>query len=235
MGRKRAALLLASFVVATTFVGFAPAGPASAGATNHTVVVTLSDSGRHYTLQKGNHLDVHLSGPSYAIWSEPASTNDAVLHRTRGSSGATAKARFVAVAKGEVQVSATPHLICSSVCAGPVLPVFEVTVRIVAGATSPTASRIITVTYPDNSHHYRVDKGDHLDVQLSGPSSSDIWTEPATSDKAVLRRTGGSSGTTATATFVAKAKGRAQVMAAGTNSCPPCGQPTFLVEVTVVR
>jgi hypothetical protein len=102
--------------------------------------------------------------------------------------------------------------------------------------TQSAANRTITVTRTDSGRSYRLHKGDALDVQLSG-SSGFTWTEPASSDQAVLQRTRGASGTSATGTFVANAKGRAQVTAIGTPTCSrPC--PTdivaFQVSVTVV-
>ena len=98
---------------------------------SRTITVTLADNGHHYRLHEGDHLHITLSGPSYAIWAEPTSTSQAVLERTGGSSGAVATATFLAVAKGVVDVTATSYLICPSVCAGPSLPVFKVSVTVV--------------------------------------------------------------------------------------------------------
>ena len=133
MGLKRA-VLLAACGFGTTFVAVAPAGTAVAGptsATSRTITVTLTDNGHHYRLQTGDHLDVQLSGPSYAIWNEPTSSNGAVLERTGGSSGAVATGTFLAGKKGVAKVTATPYLVCPSVCAGPSLPVFNVSVTVV--------------------------------------------------------------------------------------------------------
>jgi hypothetical protein len=234
MRQRRSALLVVSFAVATTLMGFATGGATSAATPNHTIVVTRSDSGRSYTLRTGDHLDVYLSGPDYAIWAEPISSNEAVLTRTGGSSGATARAHFFAVRKGEAKVSATPSLVCSSVCAGPSLPVFEVSVTVVGAGSESAPSRTILVTYADNGRHYRVQSGDYLDVQLSGPSSNVSWTEPATSERTVVRRISGSSGMTAIGIFVARAEGKAQVTAFGTINCsPPCPPPILLFRINV--
>jgi hypothetical protein len=103
-------------------------------------------------------------------------------------------------------------------------------------ATEATASRTIVVTQADTGHSYRLHKGDLLDVQLTEPSGV-IWTEPASSNQAVLQRTGGSSGTTATGTFVAGSHGKAQVTALGTPNCTvvcPDFIVAFEVSVTVV-
>jgi hypothetical protein len=103
-------------------------------------------------------------------------------------------------------------------------------------STVVTASRTILVTQADSGHTYRLHKGDGLDVQLSSPSNF-IWTEPASSNQTVLQRTGGSSGTTATGTFVARSRGKAQVTAIGTPNCSgacPTVILAFEVNVTVV-
>jgi hypothetical protein len=98
-------------------------------------------------------------------------------------------------------------------------------------ATDATASRTILVTQADNGHTYRLHKGDGLQVQLSGLSGV-IWTEPASSNQGVLERTGGSSGATATGTFVARSDGKAQVTALGTPNCSGAC-PTYIVEFHV--
>ena len=122
MGLKRAVLLFAACGLGATFVGVAPGGTAAARPTltpSRTILVTLTDNGHHYRLQTGDHLDVQLSGPSYAIWNEPTTTSESVLKRTGGSSGAVATAKFLAVEKGAAKVTATSYLVCPSVCAGP--------------------------------------------------------------------------------------------------------------------
>lgn len=96
-----------------------------------------------------------------------------------------------------------------------------------------TPFRTVSVTMADNGHHYRLHAGDHLDVTLTGPGN-DTWTEPATSESPILKRTGGSSGLTATGTFVAKTKGTAQVTATGMINCnPPCPPPILLFQIKV--
>jgi hypothetical protein len=228
--------LVVACVAMTALVagGIAGASESTTVTPSHTIVVTLKDSGHSYALHRGDRLDVRLSGPSYATWSEPASSDQSVLQLKQATSGSTATGRFLAVAGGRAKVTAVPHLICSSVCAGPSLPVFEVTVTVVGAATWATASRTTMVTYADNGHHYRLHKGAHFDVQLSGPSSLTTWSEPSASDNVVLDRRGGSSGMTATATFIARTEGKAQVTAFGTINCsPPCAQPILLFRVNV--
>jgi hypothetical protein len=99
----------------------------------------------------------------------------------------------------------------------------------VGAADAP--SRTIEVTQADSGHSYRLHRGDALDVQLSGPSSI-TWTEPTSSDETVLQRTGGSSGTTATGTFVARSPGKARVTARGTPNCSGVC-PTFIIVFQV--
>jgi len=97
---------------------------------------------------------------------------------------------------------------------------------------SAKAKRTIMVTEADNGHRYRLHKGEGLDVQLSSPSIV-TWTEPSSSNQAVLQRTSGSPGATATGTFIAAAKGKVQVTATGTPSCAPVCQLLLEFEISV--
>jgi hypothetical protein len=102
---------------------------------------------------------------------------------------------------------------------------------------SAHAPRTIVVTEADSGSRYRLHLGDHLIVRLAGPSIY-TWTEPESSKSAVLRRTVGASGSTATAAFAARATGRAKVTATDNPNCyPQCLPPSFLfyIGVTVVR
>lgn len=89
------------------------------------LTLTQSDSGNSYRLHKGGGLEIQLSGPSGVTWTEPVSSNPAVLQPTGGSSGSTATASFSAVAEGKAEVTATGTFSCSSVCAQPIVA-FEV-------------------------------------------------------------------------------------------------------------
>jgi hypothetical protein len=77
----------------------------------HTVTVTEADSGKSYTLRRGDRLVVQLNGNGYE-WTEPASSNDTVLHRTSGSSGTTATGTFSAVGPGTADVTSTGDAPC---------------------------------------------------------------------------------------------------------------------------
>jgi hypothetical protein len=99
--------------------------------------------------------------------------------------------------------------------------------------TPATASRTVTVTGADSGRSIALHRGDRLIAQLSGPSPY-TWTEPISSNQAVLQRTAGSSGSTATATFVVRAKGKVQVTAIDNPDCyPQCLPPSRVFEVGV--
>jgi hypothetical protein len=94
------------------------------------ITVTQADSGRHYSLHKGARLFVQLTGPANYTWSEPASSNGAVLERTAGSSGTIATATFVATSTGQVRVSAVDNPNCYPQCLPP-SRLFDFTVSVV--------------------------------------------------------------------------------------------------------
>jgi hypothetical protein len=109
--------------------------------------------------------------------------------------------------------------------------------------TAGTHPATVTVTEADDGKSYALRRGDRLVVQL-GPGSK--WTEPASSNEAILARTGGSANAdgSAQASFSAGATGTAEVTATGTappSPCrtakPPCMMPDyarqFRVSVTV--
>lgn len=103
--------------------------------------------------------------------------------------------------------------------------------------TAVISSPTVRVTQGDSGQSYVLHRGTLLVVQLSGPTIY-TWTEPASSNSAVLQRTGGSSGNAVTATFVAEAKGAARVTAFDNPNCYPlCLPPTqlFTLNVSVVN
>jgi len=101
------------------------------GATSSlTIAVTQADSGHSYELRKGDGLVVQLSGPSSYTWNDPASSDQAVLQRTSGSTGAIASATFVALAIGQSEVTATDTPNCYPECLAP-SRLFQVTVSVV--------------------------------------------------------------------------------------------------------
>jgi len=106
------------------------------------------------------------------------------------------------------------------------------------GALAPhrSPSQTIDVTYADNGDSYRLHIGDDLDVTLSNSSTSS-WSEPSSSNSAVLQLQSGSSGATATGVFLAVGRGRTEVSAIGTPSCAPVCLvlEAFEVNVTVIR
>jgi hypothetical protein len=99
--------------------------------------------------------------------------------------------------------------------------------------TTTTAPQSITVTQADNGRTYSLHKDADLFIQLIGPAPY-TWSEPVSSDGTVLKRSMGSSGNIATATFVAKLTGQVRVTAVGNPSCyPQCLAPSRLFVVTV--
>lgn len=128
--RRLRALLLSWVAVGGLLIGFSTNAVAATAAKHHTITVTLTDNGHRYRLQKGDVLDVQLSGPANVTWTEPTTSNQAVLQRTGGSSGATATANFVATKKGKSEVNATGSFPCSEVCT-PLLLGFDIYVSIV--------------------------------------------------------------------------------------------------------
>lgn len=107
----------------------------------------------------------------------------------------------------------------------------------VALASTARTTHTVKVTNADNGHSIRVHLNDRLVLTLTGPSMYK-WSTPTASNHAVLNRTSGEAGSTATATFVAVKKGASNVMAAGSPSChPACLIPSrlFHIAVTVVH
>ncbi len=107
----------------------------------------------------------------------------------------------------------------------------------VALAGTARSTHTVKVTNADNGHTVRVHLNDRLVLTLSGPGIY-VWSMPAASNRAVLNRTSGAAGSTATATFAAVKKGVSNVTSAGSPSChPACMIPSrlFRIEVTVVH
>ncbi len=96
----------------------------------HTITVRDADSGRTFVVHRGDQLIVQLSGPSLYTWDEPVSSDDPVLHRTTGSSGASATATFVAAAPGHARVAATDNPNCYPRCLPPTR-LFQIDVSVV--------------------------------------------------------------------------------------------------------
>src|ERR1039458_5824919 len=95
-----------------------------------TITATQVDSGRQYTLHRGDHLVVRLTGPSIYTWTAPLSSNQAILQRTISSPGSTSITTFVAETTGDVTVTATDNPNCYPQCLPP-SRVFELRVSVV--------------------------------------------------------------------------------------------------------
>lgn len=131
MRRRVRALVLSGIVVGGLLTGFSTSGVAAAPAKRHTITLTLADNGHSYRLHKGDIVDVQLSGSPDFTWAEPGSSNQTVLERTGGSSGATATATFVAIKKGKVEVTATASPNCSGEICPALMLGFQVFVSVV--------------------------------------------------------------------------------------------------------
>ncbi|HVA69804.1 MAG TPA: hypothetical protein VNF08_00560 [Acidimicrobiales bacterium] len=99
--------------------------------------------------------------------------------------------------------------------------------------TALTPPRTVTVTEADSGHRYSLTRGTRLVVQLSGPAIY-TWTEPVSSNPAVLKRTVSSSANPAITTFIAQKKGVARVTAVGNPKCyPQCLMPSRVFTIIV--
>ncbi|HEY7946922.1 MAG TPA: hypothetical protein VID75_04555 [Acidimicrobiales bacterium] len=90
--------------------------PAPTPGRSRTVTVTEADNGRSITLHRGDRLDVTLAGRGGFTWTEPVSSNQAVLRRKAGSPGPTASATFLALSTGKAIVSAEDNPNCYPLC-----------------------------------------------------------------------------------------------------------------------
>src|ERR1017187_6063231 len=95
------------------------------------ITVTLADSGRSISLHEGGHLFIQLTGPAIYTWTEPISSNGAVLVRSVGSSGNVATATFVAKSTGHVRVTAIDNPNCYPQCLPP-SRLFVLTVSVIS-------------------------------------------------------------------------------------------------------
>jgi len=192
------------------------------------VVITSQPEPCTVTTRVGASIHIVLD-PGFR-WDTPTSDSSIVevVNVERQSSGRL-DADLRATGVGQATVSATGGVLCPPGQPCPALARLWA-LHITVGATS---SRTTTVTQADSGHTYELRKGDGLVVQLSGPSSY-TWTDPASSDQAVLQPTSGSSGASASATFAALARGQVEVTATDNPNCyPECLAPSRLFQVTV--
>lgn len=116
-------VLSGAYTLTTRFNGIALQTTASFQLTSATktkpVTVSEANSGQNYTLRAGTRLVARLSGPSIYTWSEPVSSNHAVLQRLEGTSGSSSLTSFVAKSKGQARVTATGTPKCYPQCLAP--------------------------------------------------------------------------------------------------------------------
>ncbi|HEV3188058.1 MAG TPA: hypothetical protein VGZ04_08430 [Acidimicrobiales bacterium] len=94
------------------------------------LTVTQADSGRSFSLHTGSRLYVQLVGPTNYTWTEPVSSNGAVLERSAGTSGDIATATFIGTSTGQVRVTAVDNPNCYPQCLPP-SRLFSMTVSVV--------------------------------------------------------------------------------------------------------
>jgi hypothetical protein len=86
---------------------------------SRSVAVTPADSGRRFSLTRGVRLVVQLSSPTIYTWTEPISSNPAVLQRATASSANPAITTFIAEKIGEARVTAVGNPKCYPLCMMP--------------------------------------------------------------------------------------------------------------------
>ena len=105
----------------------------------------------------------------------------------------------------------------------------SVTFQIVTAARP----RTIVVDQTQSGGHYMLHRGDHLIVRLAS-SPLYAWSAPTSSNEVALMRIEATAGASASATFVAKAPGQAEVNAVDNPTCyPQCLPPSRLFTVSV--
>lgn len=175
---------------------------------------------------------VHVSLPIGFTWEDPRSDSGVVevtgIEKPAGG-GLTAELR--AVTAGQAKVTSAGSIVCAPGQPCPQLArLWGLRVTVVQRATPP---RTVTLTQDDSGTSLTLHSGDGVDVMLSGPAVY-VWTEPVSSDAAVLEQVWGSSGVTAGADFLAVVPGTTTVTATGNPACyPKCLAPSRSFRVTV--
>lgn len=205
-----------------------PAAPPCGVVASPDVVITAQPEPCRVTTHVG--ATIHIVLDRGFRWDTPTSDSSAVgvVNVERRSSGRL-DADLRAQSVGQATVSATGSVLCPPGRPCPALARLW-SLHVTVGASSPST---ITVTAVDSGRSYTLHEGDGLVVQLSGVSNY-TWTEPASSDQGVLQSIGGSSGVTASATFLAVAIGAVEVTATDNPNCyPQCLAPSRLFQVRV--
>ena len=207
-----------------------PAAPPCGVVTNPDVVITSRIGPCAATAHVGSTVHIVLD-PGFH-WDDPKSDSDVVQVagvQRRSSGGLTAD--LYATAIGQATLTAVGTLACAPGQPCPALArLWSLRLTI---THRPAPSQTIAVTEVDSGRSYTMHRDDQLDVELSGPSSY-TWTKPASSDQGALQPMPTSSGSTASASFVAAGPGEATVTATDNPNCyPACLAPSRLFEVSV--
>lgn len=136
---------------------------------------------------------------------------------------------------GRVTLSATGVMVCAPGVACPALArLWSLVVLVSAKPSEPIA---LALTIADGGRQYSLRTGDHLSINLIGPSAY-VWKPVVSSAPRVLRMVSTKGGSVAVASLVARGPGRSQVSAIDSPRCyPQCLAPSriFQVEVLVSR
>jgi hypothetical protein len=165
-------------------------------------------------------------------WDDPRSDSDAIqVGSIQRPPGGALEADLHAVAVGQATVTTVGTVTCAP---GQPCPALARLWKLHITVTQSSSSlQTITATQAGSGHRYTLHNGDRLDVKLSGPSNY-TWTEPASSEQGVLQQVSGSSGSTASASFLAVGTGNAMVTASDNPGCyPRCLAPSRLFAVNV--
>jgi hypothetical protein len=149
-------------------------------------------------------------------WSIPRSSSSSVKvtakGRARTAGGLTGV--FTAVHAGTAMITATGVMVCPT---GEACPDLAMLWRLHVTVVASTSHAAVTVTRADAGQSYTLVPGQEVVVSL-GSSTAYTWSEPRSSDAAVLEMV---SGTAGQATLFAEATGTATVTVIGDPSCAP--------------
>jgi hypothetical protein len=182
------------------------------------------------TIQVGARMSVSLERGFQ--WGNPQSSSRAVVvSAVTHPSGGGLVATIRATALGQATVTSTGTIICPPGQACPMLALlWSLRVIVVRHLYAP---QTISITQDDSGRRVTLHRGDRLAIRLTGPTYY-TWTQLNASDPSVLRRIASTTGSTASARFLAAGPGTAKVFAVDNPNCyPQCLPPSRLFQVSV--
>lgn len=177
---------------------------------------------------------LHLSLDRGFVWDDPRPESGVVAVRdvARPTAAGGLDADLVALSAGQTTVVSTGGIACAPGQPCPALArMWGLHVTVVAGP----GPRTTLTTEADSGRTVTLARGDGLSLTLSGQSLY-RWSEPTATDGSAVRRLTVTSGTSASATFLAVDPGAARITATADPVCyPRCLLPgrSFQLEVTV--